>query len=79
MMPVNIVLLPPPFRSSPGLLKGIENLPVEHLISKLCIERFVVSILSRASRFEEQGLDADPTKPVPDRLSSKIRSLFDLV
>ena len=28
---------------------------------------------------EEQGLDADPTKPVPNRFSSKFWSLFDLV
>ena len=54
-----IVLLPPPFDNHLGLFKSIENLPVENLISELSIERFVVSILPRAARLDEQSLDCD--------------------
>ena len=71
MGPVNIVLLPPPLDDHLGLLKGIENLPVEHLISELSIEGLVIPIFPGAAWLNEQGLDPDPPKPVPDRLSSK--------
>ena len=76
MGPVNIVLLPPPLDDHLGLLKGIENLPVEHLISEFSIEGFVVSILPGAAGLNEQGLDPDPPKPAPNRLSSKFSSII---
>ena len=70
MRPEAIVLLPPPFDDHLGLSKSIENVPVERLISQFSIEGFDVSILPGASWLDEQGLDSDPPKPAPDRLSS---------
>jgi len=35
MRPESIVLLPPPFDNYPGLLKRVEYLPTEYLISEL--------------------------------------------
>lgn len=71
MRPESVVFLPPSFDDHLGLSKGIENLPIENLISELSIEGFVVSILPGAAWLDEKGLDSDPPKPTPDRLSSK--------
>ena len=75
----SVVFLPPSFDDHLGFSKGIENLPIENLISELSIEGFVVSILSGACRLDEQNLDPDPPKPVPKRPSSKFLPVFDLV
>ena len=75
MGPESVVFLPPSFDDHLGLLKSIENLPIEDLISEFSIEGFVVSILPGAAWLDEQGLDSDPSKPVPDRRSSKFGSI----
>jgi hypothetical protein len=67
----SVVLLPPPFDDHLGLFQGIEYLSVEQLISQFSIEGFVVSVFPGAGWLDEQGLDSDPLKPAPDRLSSK--------
>jgi len=72
MRPESVILLPPAFDDHLSLLKSIENLPVEHLITEFSIEGFVVPILPGAARINEQGLGSDPPEPAPDRLSSKL-------
>jgi len=55
MGPESVVLLPPPFDDHLDLPKGIENLPIEDLISEFSIEGLVVSILPGAAWLDEQG------------------------
>ena len=75
MGPESIVFLPPPFDDYLSLLKGVEYLPIEYLVSQFSIERFVVSILPGTAWLDEQGLDSDPSKPAPDSLSRKFRPI----
>ena len=60
----SVVLLPSPFNKHLGLFEGIENLPIENVISQLSIEGFVVSILPGAARLDKEGLNPDPHNAV---------------
>jgi hypothetical protein len=47
----NHAVLPPPvFNNHLGLLEGIKDLPIEHLISQISFEGFVIVILPGTSR-----------------------------
>ena len=70
-----VVLFPPSLDNHLGLPNSIENLLVEHIISHFSVEGFVVSILPGAARLDEQCLDPNPPKPVPDRLGGKFRPI----
>jgi hypothetical protein len=49
--PYRIVFPPPALYQDLGLLQGVENLPVEQLITQLSIEAFDVTVLPRTARF----------------------------
>jgi hypothetical protein len=58
--PYRIVFLPPGLYQDLGLLQGIENLPVEQLITQLPIEALVVTVLPRTARFNAERFDSYP-------------------
>ena len=73
--PESVVLSPPSFYDHLGFPKRVENLPVEHLVSKLTIEGLIIPILPGAAWLDEQGPDADAPQPPPDCFGSKFGSI----
>ena len=61
-----------PFDDYLDILKAVETLPIEHLVSQLYIERLLVSILAGTAWFKEQSLDSNPPKSAPDHLGIKL-------
>jgi hypothetical protein len=55
--PYRIVFPTPALYQDLGLLQGIENLPVEQLITQLPIEALVVTVLPRTTRFNIERFD----------------------
>ena len=55
MRPDMVVFLPPHFNEHLRFHQRIEYLPIQQFIPQLPIERFNVSVLPGASRFDEQG------------------------
>jgi hypothetical protein len=56
--PDRIVFLPPALDQDLGLLQGVENLPVEQLITQLPIEALVVTVLPRTAWFNVERFDS---------------------
>jgi hypothetical protein len=59
--PYRIVFPPPALYQDLGLFQGVENLPVEQLITQLPIEAFVVTVLPRTARFNVERFDSYST------------------
>ena len=64
MRPYRIVMLTPLFDPYPSLFHRAENFPIEQLVSELAVEAFIVPVLLRTAGFDEEGLHADPLKPI---------------
>ena len=76
MGPVSVVLFTPPFDVHLSLPKIIDNLAVEHLTSEYSIEDLFVPILPGDAWLDEQVIDPDSPKPIPDRLGSEFRAII---
>ena len=57
MRPDRIGFPPPALYQDLGLLQGVENLPVEQLITQLPIEALIVTVLPMTARFNVERLD----------------------
>lgn len=55
-----------------GLAKGREHLAVKQFVPELRIEALAVAIPPGTVRLDEQSLQADPAKPVPDHLGDEL-------
>ena len=56
--PYRIVFPPPALYQDLGLLQGVENLPVEQLITQLPIKALIVTVLPRTARFNVERFDS---------------------
>lgn len=70
-----VVVLPPGFDQDLRFPKRVENLPVEQLVPQFAIEAFIVAVLPRTSRFDEERLDADLVEPASQSLGDKLRAV----
>ena len=75
MRPDTIVLLPPLLSNYPNLLKDIEDLSIQQLISKPAIEALNVSVLPRASRSDEEPSSTSPCEPASKRVDDELRTV----
>ena len=62
MRPDGIVVASPVLDQHLRLAERREDLAVQELISELRVQALVVAVLPRASRFDVERLDADPTE-----------------
>ena len=58
MRPYRIVFPAPAPYQDLGLLQGVENLPVEQLVTQLTIEALVVPVLPGTARFNAKLFDS---------------------
>src|SRR5262249_20243531 len=58
-----------------GLAQGVENLAVEQLIAKACVETLDVAALPGAAPLDVGGLGTDNRDPVLHRLGEELRSV----
>ena len=63
MRPDGIVVASPVLDQHLRLAERREDLAVQELISELRVQALAVAVLPRASRFDVERLDADPTEP----------------
>ena len=70
-----VVLSTPPLNQSPGFFEGIEDLPVEKLVTEGPIEALDVSVLPGATRFDEKRVDFNAGEPLADNLRSKLGAI----
>ena len=70
-----VVLLTPSSRQNLYFQQHIEDLSIQTLISQLSVEGFDVAIVSGTAKFNEQRLHADPTLPLSESESCKLRPL----
>ena len=69
-------MLSPAFDEHLGFLQCVEDFRVQQLIAELAVERFVVAVLPRAIRLDEQRLHPEPVQPVSDGLGGELRPLI---
>ena len=63
MRPDGIVVASPVLDQHLRLAERREDLAVQELISELRVQALAVAVLPRASRFDVERLDADPSQP----------------
>jgi hypothetical protein len=68
-----IVVLPPQLRNHSHLLQGVEEFPIQQLITKLAVKALDIHVLPGTARFNEQGLGPHLVDPFPDRLGGEFR------
>ena len=75
MGPNGVVLLSPSFDHDLGLLKSVEYLSVEQLISQFSVEAFVVAVLPGATWLDIEGLHSQTAQPLTHCLSRELTAV----
>ena len=68
-------MLPPVLDQDPCFQQGVEDLPVEQLVSELPVEGLVVAVLPGASRLNEERLGSHSAKPPTNGASRELGSI----
>ncbi len=63
MRPDCVVILTPLFDHDLGFFQTVEDFPVEKFVAKLAVEVFIVAILPRAARRDEQLIESERSGP----------------
>src|SRR5438034_236915 len=71
-----VVVLPPVFDHSLGLLQCVKDFTVEQFIAQLAIEAFAIAILPRASWLDVSGLGSDGSNPLSKSDGDKLRAVI---
>ena len=74
--PYRVVLLPPSLRQNLCLQRSIEDLSIQKLVSQFPVKGFNESILPRTAGRDEQCLHANPSQPLTDSESCKLRPIL---
>jgi hypothetical protein len=72
---MGVVVESPPFDQDLCLKQGVEDLAVQELISELAVERLDVAVFPGRARLDEEGVDADASKPFTHRCRREFRAV----
>jgi hypothetical protein len=75
--PERVVLLAPSLYDDLSLPRRVEDLWIQHLVPKLAVEAFAVSILPGASRFDKESPDSYSSQPPSYCFCCKLRAMSD--
>ena len=73
---LGVVVPAPALDQHPGLGQGVEDLPVQQLVTKLAVEAFIVSILPGAGLLDVQRRHNEPAEPFPASRGDELRPLI---
>ena len=73
--PHGVIVLPPPFAQDMGLSLGVEDFPIEELISELSVKGLAVAVLPGTSGFDEQGAHLKPGEPLAHALRTELGAI----
>ena len=59
-----------------GFRQRVEDFAVQELVSEFAVEAFVVAILPRTGRLDEERLDTDACEPTTNELGRELRAVI---